>query len=309
MKIIIAGGTGLVGQSLIPQLQLPGNELYVLGRNKNKIKTCFKDKVHAATWDELPALNPDLFDAIINLTGENIASGRWSTKVKKKLLSSRIESTQKLVQWATKAKSKKPHLYNASAIGIYGLQTKVPEQHDAFTEQDNDIKAIKQSFASYLVHQWEHEALKGAEFGIPITLMRFGVILKRGNGMLKKLELPTKFGLGAVVGSGQQPLAWIDHTDLVQGILFLLAHPEITGPVNLVAPHLTSQKEFTQCLAQALHKPAFLHLPSWFVHYAFGQMGDELLLSGQAVQPKRMLDTGFSFKYPTLITALAEEFK
>lgn len=309
MKIIIGGGTGLVGQALVPELTKLGYELYVLGRDKDKIKHLFKDKVHASTWDELPALNPDTFDIIINLTGENIAAHRWSSKVKNKLLSSRIEATQKFVHWAAKAKSKKPHLYNASAIGIYGLQHKVPSQQEAFTEQSVDAQAMENSFSSQLVNQWEQTALQGNETNIPVTLMRFGVVLKRGDGMLKKLELPAQYGMSAVVGSGEQPIAWIDHQDLVQGICFLLAHPEIVGPVNLVAPELTSQKYFNQTMAQVLNKPTFLRLPSWFVHCAFGQMGDELLLSGQAVVPQRLLESEFQFQYPTLLSALAHEYE
>lgn len=307
MNIIIGGGTGLVGQVLVPELIRTGHDVTVIGRTKEKIQSCFKNTVQAVAWNELDALNPEDFDAIINLTGENIAEHRWSAKIKNKLLSSRIEATQHFVRWATKAKSKTPHLYNASAIGVYGLQKKLPHDNAAFTEQSKKNTSSESSFASLLVSQWEQAALQGSN--IPVTLMRFGVVLKRGEGMLKKLELPARYGMGAIVGTGEQPLAWIDHIDLVNAILFLIAHPDITGPINLVAPQRISQKVFNQTLASVLKKPTFLRLPAWLVHLLFGQMGEELLLSGQAVIPQRLLDYQFEFKYPTLLSALTQEFK
>ncbi|MFT4057908.1 MAG: TIGR01777 family oxidoreductase [Legionella sp.] len=309
MKIIIGGGTGLVGQALVPELIKSGYEIYIIGRDKEKIKKIFKNKVHANTWDGLPALNPATFDAIINLTGENIAAHRWSSKVKNKLLSSRIKATQKFVDWAAKVKLKKPHLYNASAIGIYGLQHKVPSEQEAYTENSVIPPAMQNSFSSQLVHQWEQTALQGKEANIPVTLMRFGVVLKSGDGLLKKLELPTQYSLSAVIGNGEQPVAWIDHADLIKGICFLLDHPEIIGPVNLVAPELVSQKYFNKTMAQIFGKPTFLRLPSWFVHCAFGQMGDELLLAGQAVIPQRLTEAEFQFQYPTLLSALSHEYE
>ncbi|KTD69430.1 MULTISPECIES: TIGR01777 family oxidoreductase [Legionella] len=308
MNIIISGGTGLVGQALVPELLQAGHHIYVLGRDEQKIKHTFANTVHAISWDALTALNPDDFEAIINLAGENIAAHRWSASTKERLLASRIETTSQLVLWGVKAKTKKPHLYNASAIGIYGLQHTLAEDNLIFTETTPSITSPADSFSTHLVTQWEQTAKIAFEKGMPVTLMRFGVVLKRGDGMLKKLELPAKYGLGAVVGSGEQPLAWIDSTDLVKAIMFLIAHPEITGPVNLVAPERVSQKTFTKTFAQVLNKPAFLHMPAWVVKLLFGQMGEELLLSGQTVAPQRLSEYQFNFTYPTLLSALTKEF-
>lgn len=307
MKIIIGGGTGLVGRSLIAELLLAQHDLWVVGRNKDKIKKIFNNQVHAITWDELPHLNPDEFDVLVNLAGENIADHRWSSKIKNKLLSSRIEPTKQFVLWAKNA-AKKPHLYNASAIGIYGLQKELANSHEAYTEEAN-FNSSESSFSHHLVNQWEQTALQGIQYGIPVTIMRFGVVLKQGEGMLKKLELPARFGMGAVIGSGKQPLAWIDHSDLVNAILFLIDRPEITGPVNLVAPELVSQKTFNKTLTEVLNKPTFLHIPAWLIQMLLGQMGAELLLSGQSVTPARLTKYQFDFKYPTLLHALTKEFK
>ncbi|PWY53941.1 TIGR01777 family protein [Legionella qingyii] len=309
MNIIIGGGTGLVGQILVPELLKSAHNIYVIGRDEKKIKRFFSSTVHAVTWDKLNTLNPNEFDVIINLTGENIADHRWNARTKEKLLSSRLETTNQLVLWGIKATAKKPHLYNASAIGIYGLQKKLAQDNIIFTETTPPINSPKTNFANQLVTQWEEAAKKGFEVGMPVTLMRFGVVLKRGEGMLKKLELPAQYGMGAVIGSGEQPLAWIDSTDLVEGILFLISHPEITGPVNLVAPEQVSQKTFTKTLAQVLKKPALMWMPAWAVQLLFGQMGEELLLSGQTVAPQRLSEYQFNFKYPTLLSALTKEFR
>ncbi|MDR3501781.1 MAG: TIGR01777 family oxidoreductase [Legionella sp.] len=307
MKIIIGGGTGLVGRSLIAELLVAQHDLWVVGRNKDKIKKIFNNHVHATTWDELPHLNPEEFDAIINLTGENIADHRWSAKIKNKLLSSRLEPTKQFILWA-KNSSKKPHLYNASAIGIYGLQKELVNSPEAYTEEAN-LHASESSFSNHLVSQWEQTALQGIQYDIPVTIMRFGVVLKYGEGMLKKLELPARFGMGAVIGTGKQPLAWIDHSDLVNAILFLINHPEITGPVNLVAPELVSQKTFNKTLAEVLKKPTFFRIPAWLIQMLLGQMGVELLLSGQSVIPDRLTKYQFDFKYPTLLYALTKELE
>lgn len=307
MKIIVAGGTGFVGQILVPELLKAGHEIYVIGRQEERINEIFANTVHSSTWDTLNALDPNEFDAIINLAGKNITDHRWSSKIKEKLLRSRIDTTNQLVRWGLKA-AKKPHLYNASAVGIYGLQKQLEEEQIVFNETTPPIDSPNTSFANLLVTQWEQTAKKGFEMGMPVTLMRFGVVLKRGEGMLKKLELPAQYGMGAIMGSGQQPLAWIDSDDLVNAIQFLISHPEITGPVNLVAPQYVSQKTFTKILAQVLKKPVFLWLPAWVIKLLFGKMGKELLLSGQTVVPQRLVEYQFDFQYPTLYSALNKEF-
>lgn len=306
---MVSGGTGLVGQLLIPELLQCKHEIYVIGRDEKKVKEVFSNTVHATTWNNLGTLNPDDFDAIINLAGENIAAHRWSNRIKERLLSSRLKTTHQLVEWGSAATNKKPHLYNASAIGIYGLQQRQAQDNITFNETSQPISSPEPCFSTQLVTQWEASAKQGLAMGMPVTLMRFGVVLKRGEGMLKKLELPARYGMGAVIGSGEQPLAWIDGTDLVRAILFLLTHPEITGPINLVAPECVSQKNVTQTLAQVLKKPAFLWLPAWSVRVLFGQMGEELLLSGQTVTPQRLTEYDFKFKYPTLFAALSKEFE
>lgn len=138
--------------------------------------------------------------------------------------------------------------------------------------------------------------------------MRFGVVLKKHQGFLKKLELPYKLGLASILGDGQQAISWVHIEDLVRAIGFIINTPTLIGAVNIVAPDIVSQKKFAQTSAKALHRPCFLKTSSRFIKVFFGQMGQELLLSGQAVIPKKLNESGFSFYYPTLKKALFQEY-
>lgn len=201
-----------------------------------------------------------------------------------------------------------PHLYNVSAVGYYGLQSSMPEKELFYTEESHITSVADHSFSCHLVNEWEASARLAEKEKIPLTLMRFGVVLHRGEGMLKQLELPAKFGMSAVLGTGLQPVSWISSDDLVNAIQFLLANPQMTGVFNLVSPEVVTQKDFSKSFAAVIKRPAFLRMPAWLVKLLFGQMGEELLLSGQAVSPHRLLCQKFIFKHPTLLEALTHEF-
>lgn len=307
MKILIGGGSGFLGRTLVPVLLHEGHQVTVMGREINRLKNIFPADVKLASWGELNELNPDEFDAVINLAGANIAGKRWSDAYKQEMLSSRVKFTDELSAWCSKATQSHPHLYNASAIGYYGLQNEIPASGGC-TETASVDEVKDASFSGQLVRRWERAAMMAAGENVPVTIMRFGVVLRRGEGMLKQLELPARLGLGAVVGSGSQPISWIDADDWIKAILFLLNHPEITGVVNLTAPEIVTQKTFTKTLGNVFHRPSLLWLPAPVVKILFGQMGEELLLSGQAVKPKRLQDLHFTFQYPTLEAALRHEF-
>lgn len=308
MKIIIGGGSGFVGRLLVPALLDSGNEVTVIGRDKSKILKIFPKQVQAIEWNDLSSLDAANFDATINLTGVNIAEKRWSDQVKAEIISSRVNSVLSLIEWCKKSSGIMPHLYSASAVGYYGLQSAIPEKGLLCTEDSNISSVADHSFSCRLVNEWETSARIAEKEKIPLTVMRFGVVLHRGEGMLKQLELPAKFGMSAVLGAGLQPISWISADDLVNSIQFLLTHPEMTGVFNLVAPEVVTQKTFSKSLAAVVKRPAFLWMPAWLVKLLFGQMGEELLLSGQAVLPHRLLRQKFVFKHPTLLEALNHEF-
>ena len=309
MKIVVCGATGFVGRNLIPALLKDQHQILVVGRNTNKSKNIFKQTVAHSSWDQLDQLSPNNFDAIINLAGENIAGNRWSAKLKKVIKESRVNSTKKIAAWCLKSKTKNLHIYNTSAIGIYGLQCTQKNFPERLTESSNIPFGKPADFLSEVGQEWEKAANPLIAGGFPVTFMRFSVVLKRNEGILKKLEIPFAFGLGSILGSGNQAFSWIDIDDLIRAILFLLKHPEIKGAVNLCSPQSVSQKFFAKTLAHIMHRPLILKMPAFWIKILFGQMGEELLLGGQHVYPERLTQLGFEFLYPDLYKALEHEWK
>jgi uncharacterized protein (TIGR01777 family) len=305
-KILVAGATGFVGRNLIPALLNNQYEVSALGRDRNKLEKALPHLKSYLLWQDLDKVSPEEFDIIINLAGENIAEGRWNEKNKAKIINSRVETTSKLVNWCLNATGKTPHLYNTSAIGVYGIQPTQSTMPPALIE--SKLIHPSKDFLSEVGKAWEDATIPLSNANHPVTLMRFGVVLKRGEGMMKKLDLPFSLGLGSTIGSGNQVNSWINIDDLVAAIMFLLKHPDITGPVNLTAPGSVTQKTFATTLAKTMHRPLLLNLPDFLVEMIFGQMGKELLLGGQNVYPQRLIDSGFVFKYPDLQSAFNHKY-
>jgi uncharacterized protein (TIGR01777 family) len=309
VKIIVCGATGFVGRNLIPALLNEQYEITAIGRDTHKTQQIFKETVHSISWDQLNELIPSQFDAVINLAGENIAQSRWTDHSKQKIKSSRIQATQRIVTWCLKSTNKKPHLYNASAIGIYGLQPAEPDLPAALTESQTILFGKPTDFLSEVGQVWEETTNPLVEKQHPVTIMRFAVVLKRNEGVLKKLELPFSLGFGSRLGNGYQAFTWIHIDDLVQAIIFLLKHPGIIGPINLCAPECVSQKTFATSLAKTMHRPLFLNTPAALINLIFGEMGKELLLGGQNIYPERLQKINFNFLYPDLTSALNHEWQ
>lgn len=308
MNILVAGGTGFVGRYLINALLADNHAITVLGRDKVKIKDTFNDLVNALQWEEVKQHDASEFDVIINLTGQNIGERRWSKSVKKAIKDSRVVATQFLAEWCAKAK-KPPHIYNASAIGIYGLQPINASMSLRLTEAADTKTDHKKDFLSEVGRAWEEALTPAITAGAPVTIMRFAPVLKRGEGVLKKLEPVFNARLGGRLGSGRQAFSWVYIDDLVRAIQFLLNHPQITGPVNISAPECVMQKTFAKTLAKVMHRQALLWTPGWVLQLVFGRMAKELLLSGQNMYPARLLENGFDFAYPTLEAALQHDWQ
>lgn len=319
MEILIAGGSGLVGSALIKYLLVQNiakdkkYNITILGRKKNKLAhfvahLCefnpkFSKYLDYISWREIEH-NPDntvniiaKFDLIVNLCGENIGDQRWSKKYKKKVLESRIKSTQLLADACVnvdKKYHKKISLYNASAIGAYG----VFDQQTIFTE-DAEL-GQPQDFSSKVVKQWEDAASIAVKNNIRVIFMRFGVVLDWHGGALAKMTLPFKFGLGGRVGSGNQPFSWIALADLIRIIEVIINNTEISGPINLVAPELITQYDLAQALAKHFNRPCFMPLPSFMVKLIFGQMGEELLLRGAKVSSNKLCQYYQDWQFPSI---------
>lgn len=303
MNILIAGASGFIGHALVNALQKKHN-LTVLGRDEAKLASLFPS-INKISWDNLSSLNANTIDAIINLCGHNIAASRWNESVKAKIINSRIVPAASLINWALE-QSAKPHFYNASAIGIYGMQA---INDEAVFDEDSYIDYQQpRDYMSEIGIRWE-EALKPAiDAGLPVTITRFGVVLQKNNGMLQKLKPAFYAGLGSVMGHGKQVISWVQIEDVIEAYQFLLDNPNLTGVFNLTSPNPVTQAKFAKILAKAMHRPLLLKTPAFVIKALFGEMGECLILNGQRVKPKRLIENGFSFKFATLDSALAHEF-
>ena len=294
MKILIAGASGLIGQALVVAWQ-DQHDIVVLGRDAVKLKKVFPQQT-AITWTQLQSVEG--FDVVINLAGANIGQGRWTAKRKQVILNSRVTATQQLAALCARASSP-PRLLSASAIGVYGLSAEL----QVFDEQ-SALPTPPQDFLAEVGAAWEAALSEAEQAGVPVTKMRFGVVLARHGGALAKMLPAFKLGLGGPIGSGQQPFSWVALADVVRAITFVIEYPELTGPVNIVAPEVVTQKHFAQALGKALHRPAFFPLPAWLVKLQFGQMGEELLLNGVSVKSQKLIEAGFVFQHAALSECL-----
>jgi hypothetical protein len=306
MHRIIAGGTGFIGRYLVQQWLAQDIPVTVISRSKDTVQKVFGDKVMPLTWQELSSQPASLIraaDIIVNLCGANIGTHRWSATRKQEIIDSRLEPTRLLTELCTVLGDKAPPLLNASAIGIYGLPTDFNQQFD-----ENSVINFEAfpDFVSAVTRPWETTTIIAKAHGVHVVNLRFGVVLGPNGGVLKQLSLPFKLGLGGKIGSGQQPFSWIHIHDLANIIEFLLKNLEVCGPVNIVAPEWVTQEKFAKTLAKVLHRPCVMTTPAALLHLIYGQMADELLLSGQIVKPTKLINAGYQFAFPTLEAALKD---
>ncbi|WP_131783446.1 TIGR01777 family oxidoreductase [Legionella gresilensis] len=299
MNILIAGGTGFIGRELITALKHK-HTITVLGRNKNKLKATFPDLSHLV-WADLLQHSAQPYQCVINLCGYNIAASRWRPNVKQEIISSRVDTTTDLINWIINAKAK-PRLFVANAVGIYGAQA----HHDETVFDEDTIidSQHPKDFLSEIGIKWEQALQPALDYGLESVITRFGVVLKKEEGILKKLALSFKLGLGSIIGDGQQIISWIHIDDVIAAFLFLFDHPNLKGTFNVTSPNPVTQREFAQALAKSMHRPLLLKMPAPIVKLLFGEMGDYLLLRGQRVLPKRLLEAGFKFNHPYIDEAL-----
>ena len=298
MKILITGATGFIGQSLVNLLRTDHELLLVSRQPKLAAKQLAVDNSKVIQLEQLNSL--DGVDAIINLAGESLAAKRWSVGQKRRISESRWLITEALL---TKLKNSPPApriWINASAIGFYGAQGSEPID-ESFIPSHHD-------FPNRVCAHWEELAQQASSLGCRVCIMRIGLVLGTQGGALAKMLPAYWCGLGGPLGSGKQMMSWITRTDLVYAIRFVLENSQCSGIYNATAPEAVSNVNFSKTLAKALHRPHVLQTPAWALKLLLGEMAD-LLLNGQNVQPARLLDAGFQFRYPTLPEALQHIFE
>ena len=319
MKIFITGATGFIGQKLCRALIERGDDVIAVSRNQVKAKEKLgtqativeADITMAGDWQK--AL--DGVDAVVNLAGESMASGRWNAQRRQIIRDSRVDVTRNVVSAVAELPSdKRPAaLINASGIDAYAFAADMaalgfaPEatSEDATEEPATEDYPLGDHFLAKVCKDWEAEANGAKALGVRVAILRFGIVLGHGGGALEKLLPLFKVGGGGVLGTGQQIFSWIHVDDLVRVILFSLDEPEFDGPTNTVAPEIVTNRTFTKTLGAALGRPTIFKVPSFALNLAVGDFA-EYLLNGRPAVPANLQNAGFQFSYPTLKRALDE---
>jgi uncharacterized protein (TIGR01777 family) len=295
-KIVIAGGSGFIGDPLVQSLISRGDHVAVLTRNPAKVRAGravqWNPSGGAASWrDEVAGA-----DVVINLAGENVGGGRWTDERKRLILDSRVQATTALVDAMRSDANKQRTFISASAIGFYG---------DRSDEQLDENSPAGTSFLTDVTKRWE-ELARAAEPVARVVILRFGVVLAADGGALEKLLIPFRLGAGGPMGNGRQWMSWIERDDIINMVRWAIDNEQVRGTYNATAPEPATNRDFARTLGRVLHRPAFMPAPAISLRIALGRgMADEMLLGGQRVLPARAEAEGFRFTYPTLEAALA----
>jgi len=300
--IYITGATGFIGQPLCNELYKAGFSVCAITRRMLAAKHILGDHVKVMSWNEagVPDLVFDKEDAIINLAGENVGRGVWCKKKKQKIMASRMDATEQLVEAIRQSPSKPATFIQASGIGYYG-----DGGDDVLTEES----AKGAEFLSDVAAQAEACAPALEEMGVRVVMLRTAVVLGAEGGALPRMLQPFKAHVGGVPGSGRQFISWIHLDDEVRAILHVLKNQNLRGPFNLSAPDTVDARTFFKQIGHVLGASAWLPIPAWVIKLMTGQKGQELILSSKRVVPKKLLESGFEFSYPSLKQALENILK
>ena len=301
MSILVTGGTGFVGRVLVEELVLHGATVQVVSRNprvNQVVRTVIPVPAVAGLFSPETIAS---VEKVVNLAGESIAGSRWNTRVRQQILTSRVEMTRCIVASIRRNQELGlPYpkvLINASAIGYYGTH---PSKK--FTEESPN----GDDFLANVCRLWEEEALQAEALGVRVLCLRFAHILEKDGGMLPRVALPFYFGLGGYLGNGQQWMSWIHRKELIHIILQGLEQSDWQGIYNLSTPYAVTMKQFMKVLGGTLGSKSRVRVPNFAAKLLFGEMAEEVLLKGQQVFPKRLLEEGYVFKYPYLSETLAD---
>ncbi len=298
MKILISGASGLVGTHLIPTLIAKNCEVVKLVRKTpNSADEIQWDAEQGFSESEQTKL--EKFDAVIHLAGDNIASENWSQEKKKRLRDSRVVGTKVLVDALKKCKNPPKIFISASAEGFYGRST-----GDTILTEDSPKG---EGFLADLCADWEAESHQAEAFA-RVVCLRIAVVLAKDGGAIEKMLTPFKFGVGGVLGSGKQWFPWLVIDDII-GVIHFVLENEISGAINTTSPNPVTNSEFTKTLGKVLNRPTIFSVPEFAIKMMFGEMGENLLLKGCRVVPRRLQELGYKFKFENLEDALNHVLK
>jgi len=297
MKVVVTGGTGFLGEPLVEALRRDAHDVVVLTRSSPRGPGDIQWRPSDAGGGWVRAFEGA--GAVINLAGEPIAAGRWTTVRKRAIRESRVEATRAVVAALRQAGSQDVALLSGSAIGYYGATGDEPVDESAPAGTD---------FLGSVCRDWEREA-RAAEATARVVLLRTGLALAAGGGALRQLALPFHFFAGGPLGSGRQVMSWIHRDDWIAMVRWALADSSVSGPVNMTAPQPVTNREMARAIGRALRRPAILPAPAFALRLALGEMADAMILNGQRVLPRVAQSRGFKFRYETVHEALGEIYE
>ncbi len=294
MKAIVSGSSGFLGGALVRDLRGDGAKVKRLVRNDSKTDST------SILWDPMNGI-PDArslenSNVVFHLAGENLANGRWTSSRKKRIRDSRVVGTKTLVDSLTKLERPPDVLVCASAVGIYG------NRPGEFVTEDSPAG---EDWVSRLGVEWEASASSAVEAGIRTVLLRIGVVLHPDGGMLKRILLPFRMGVGGKLGPGTQPMSWVSLRDAIEAFRFCADNASINGSFNVCAPERVTNAEFTLALGKALGRPTFLKIPSFTLKLVFGEELSGVMLGGASMSSAKLESTGFQFRDSNLSVTLS----
>jgi uncharacterized protein (TIGR01777 family) len=292
--ILVSGASGLIGAALVEALRAQNSKVRRLVR-------CAASRADEVSWyPERGEIAPRAMDgvtAVVNLAGENL-SQRWTTSARRLIRDSRVQSTTLLARAIAHANPRPRVLVSASAMGIYGTHRDDPVDESGSLADD---------FLASVCKEWEASTAPASDAGVRVALSRTGLVIARDGGVLARLLLPFRLGLGGRLGSGRQWMSWVALTDVVGALRFMIEAETLAGPVNVVAPKPVTNAEFTDTLGRVLGRPTFTVVPAFALELALGQMATDTALASQRIVPRRLTESGFQFALPTLESALRRE--
>ena len=302
MRIIISGGTGMIGQQLVPELAALGHEVYVLTRNVADKSNLFVPSVQFAQWDAISStgwghlINKDT--VLINLAGENVANWRWTLTHKRIVLRSRLDATRAMVEAINQASEKPRALLQASAVGYYGSRGQL---------SIGEITPAGDGWRAEVCKLWEAESDPVLDAGVRRVLLRIGIVIDVSGGALPPFLLGALF-MGGRLGGGDQWVPWVHNADVAGAIIHLLNDETVEGAVNVTSPAPVTNEEFFQAIGRVRRWPTFIPVPAWALQLALGEMATTVLDS-QRVYPALLQERGYNFRFAHLDDALRHILK
>src|SRR5215211_2038269 len=291
MNVLISGATGLIGSALIPELEAGAHRVTRLTRSPGSDE----DVGWNPDTGEIDASQLEGHDAVVHLAGESIAEGRWTPRKKARILDSRRRGTRLLAETLAELPTPPKVMVSASAVGYYGDRGNELLREDSRPGSD---------FLAEVCQAWEAAADPARQAGIRVVHPRFGIVLSPKGGALGRTLPIFKLGGGGRIGSGRQWWSWVALDDVVGAILHALEGDSVEGPVNVGSSNPLTNSEYTRVLGKVLNRPTIFPLPAPAARLALGEVADALLLASQRMQPARLKETGYEFRYPQLEGAL-----